>query len=492
MINITYHTIIEKCPGTPPEIPLYYFRLARLQDVPSLVGETKFFVDVIGQITAINELELVTLQYQTEPTERRIVTLRDLKYNEVQIHIWGQRAVEFDADEVCSMSEATPVVAIFVGLLAKPHKGGNCLSGNTACRWYLNPDIPESHMLLNSLKKDQKVVPLISITPAEVVTREARVEPQKRSLVEIINTNPYDFPREGFRCTVTLARYNANQSWWFPSCNRCSKSCVRDGNGYKCAHDQCTGYKMKYKLCYFVTDGRAEIEVVFFDEMGRRLLGKDVRQLIRASRNSGPVPSDIAAQVGQRYQLTINVTSRAFQSSNYSYEVRRIDCAYGRQPVIPAIDLPEQPVVPALHLVEHHVDTTGQSIGGPGPSSSATRLLQDDQNMTTPSHRSRSVLEHQSQIIDIVTPPPPITPVEMHVPDILKSDGEPLDGLKETAVRRLVFKDAVINDNTEANEVDTTLEDSQHDSFNGYGSDSDKRRRTTTKKSAACKKPKKN
>lgn len=38
----------------------------------------------------------------------------------------------------------------------------------------------------------------------------------------------------GYRWTVTVGRLVPNVSWWFPSCARCSKSCVPDGAGYRC------------------------------------------------------------------------------------------------------------------------------------------------------------------------------------------------------------------------------------------------------------------
>lgn len=44
----------------------------------------------------------------------------------MKIVLWGDRAVEFDADTVRAMGDKEPVVAIFVGTLSKSFRGNYC------------------------------------------------------------------------------------------------------------------------------------------------------------------------------------------------------------------------------------------------------------------------------------------------------------------------------------------------------------------------------
>jgi hypothetical protein len=44
---------------------------------------------------------------------------------ELRLVLWGDRAVEFDADLVRAMGDKEPVIGIFVGTLTKTHRG-NC------------------------------------------------------------------------------------------------------------------------------------------------------------------------------------------------------------------------------------------------------------------------------------------------------------------------------------------------------------------------------
>jgi hypothetical protein len=44
---------------------------------------------------------------------------------ELRLVLWGDRAVEFNADLVRAMGDKEPVIGIFVGTLTKNHRG-NC------------------------------------------------------------------------------------------------------------------------------------------------------------------------------------------------------------------------------------------------------------------------------------------------------------------------------------------------------------------------------
>ncbi|TVU28809.1 hypothetical protein EJB05_20342, partial [Eragrostis curvula] len=74
---------------------------------------------------------------------------------ELKLFIYGHRASEFETHELLALSHHEPIVGIFVGLLVKPYKGGTALSGNSACRWYINADLPEIRSFV-----DKSVLPI--------------------------------------------------------------------------------------------------------------------------------------------------------------------------------------------------------------------------------------------------------------------------------------------------------------------------------------------
>lgn len=77
--------------------------------------------------------------------------------------------------------------------------------------------------------------------------------------------------------------------------------------------------------------------------MGRLLVNRDIGSLIRNTPRPGDTPPQIASLVSHKFQLTVNITSRAFQRAEYSYQVKSIDRVYGRQGRIPQIQAVHEP-----------------------------------------------------------------------------------------------------------------------------------------------------
>ena len=103
----------------------------------------------------------------------------------------------------------------------------------------------------------------------------------------------------------------------------------------------------RYRLCYIGGDGQDEIEFVFFDRMGKEILGKSLISILRAGHSSntpledivnsmrgdGSIPKELAAVVSTKYRFVVQVTSKSFESesSKPSYQVHRIDTDFGKQ-----------------------------------------------------------------------------------------------------------------------------------------------------------------
>ncbi|XP_062180576.1 replication protein A 70 kDa DNA-binding subunit A-like [Phragmites australis] len=194
MIEITCHTLIEENSGHQSTIPLYTYSLTRFSDLPTLVGETRHFIDVIGLITEVADTTTLQLANQSKPTTRRAITLRDNSNYEIKLYLWGQRASEFNADEIYTIGQKEPVVAIFVGLLMKSYRGEHSLSGNTACRWYINPNLPEAHTVLANLHGSFQPVQHAAMDQQPPIPQLPPAEPEQKTLEAMFSISPYDFP----------------------------------------------------------------------------------------------------------------------------------------------------------------------------------------------------------------------------------------------------------------------------------------------------------
>jgi hypothetical protein len=108
------------------------------------------------------------------------------------------------------------------------------LSGGSACKWYLNEDIPEINQFFDSLGDSAPKIQWIS-TGAESFgssQRPARLE--HKSVADLKKIDPWEAAGAGFSCTVTIAKLSPSQSWWFSSCSRCHRAATAYGSSYKC------------------------------------------------------------------------------------------------------------------------------------------------------------------------------------------------------------------------------------------------------------------
>lgn len=146
-------------------------------------------------------------------------------------------------------------------------------------------------------------------------------------------------------------------SWWFPSCTKCSKSCVQDGAGYRCNPCSSTSFRFKYahvsrvlffchffcaskeifcnaieryKLSFIALDGTDESEMICFGEIGCQIIGKPVQQLLRMTTPANPVPADIARIISQTFTFTISLTQQSYYRHEKTYQVTSVITSHGQ------------------------------------------------------------------------------------------------------------------------------------------------------------------
>ncbi|CAL4928398.1 unnamed protein product [Urochloa decumbens] len=335
MIKFTVHTIVTVVERPPTTYPRYTYKLTAFEDLPMLVGNVQNFIDVLGVIIEIGEIETIQPSNNQPAAPTRKLVLMDISGLQTQLTLWGQRATQFNVDGVYNNEEAKAVVSLFVGCLVKSYRGQDYLSGSSACKWYFNPEIPEAVDFHNRYAGERVQIRRVAPAPPQVV--QPQVPPQQATtyLRELISIDPYEFPQGGCRCTVTIARLVPNVSWWFPSCVRCGKTCTPDPNGYICYACNSSTYRHKYKLVFVASDGTAEAEMICFGQIGQRIVGKPVEQVIRTVRRHEEFPPDIAGIVSQKHTFVVTVSNQSFYTRNRSFMVSSIIASYGRQRAIP-------------------------------------------------------------------------------------------------------------------------------------------------------------
>ncbi|CAL5007131.1 unnamed protein product [Urochloa decumbens] len=260
-------------------------------------------MDIIGVIVGVSEIANVYLPSSNGTTSKRVISVKDLRNNRINLVLWG--------------------------LLAKSYKDESTLSGGSACKWYINEEIPEIEAYFDRMYDHHDKVQWISTGEQQFRPLEQQKNLEEKTVLQLRDIDPWEFEGSGYRCTVTIAHINNNQPWWFSSCTKCHRASVAHGTQYKCsAGCPSTTAEPKYRLCLIGTDGTATAEFVLFGRVARQVIGKPVISLIRsASKNHiGPgggtdhIVPDIAALVSQKFTFSVSVTQKSLSREMFPFK----------------------------------------------------------------------------------------------------------------------------------------------------------------------------
>uniref|UniRef100_A0ACD5UNZ3 Uncharacterized protein n=1 Tax=Avena sativa TaxID=4498 RepID=A0ACD5UNZ3_AVESA len=332
MVQFTKYTQIKECPGLEENYPFCTYSLTAFVDIPRPGGKPRSFVDVIGKITSISDVVRIQSMHQVTPSNTRTIMLEDLYGVQMRLVLWGDRAVEFDADTVCSMGEKEPVIAIFVGTLPKMAFGVKGLSGSTPCHWYIDEDILDINSFRESL--GSKITPLASFDstgPGALVPR-VHEDPIDKTIAELDSLNPFIDLEKRFYCTVNVTRVDPDHHWWFASCAACRKSARHDGFQFHFLGDACSSINADLAYCVsvfasdgtIIDDGTPETEFVVFDKVAAGALGKPLFTILcqryprcttsdgfaSAAKYDAFIPPEVTRLIGKKYKRMVSISKK--------------------------------------------------------------------------------------------------------------------------------------------------------------------------------------
>ncbi|CAN6240492.1 unnamed protein product [Urochloa humidicola] len=393
MLEFIHWTEIKPAINPPETFPRYVYRLTEFDQLFERIGDNTYFLDVLAVITEVAEPICKYTSINELSTITRNVVLQDINGNELKLTLWGRRAQEFSIDNVYNASDAKPIVTLFVGCLMKSfYNNEQYLSGSSACKWYFNPEIPEADAFYARFQTqrieikhpDTQTQLSVQPTPAPIV--------QTKTLEELMIIHPFDFPPNGYQCTVTITRLIPSTFWWYPACKICHTSMSADGSGYKCRKCNYTGYSYRLKIPFVASDGTAEAEMICFGNTASRIVGKSCDYVMRLAGRGQNVPSPIEAIVSEKFTFAIKLTDDSYDSEKRSFIVNSVITSHGKQSANPQIQ------------------TKIQAIAGTSTQSSASRLLPQYQS-TSPSVPAINISPHSPHVIQPeATDAPPFNP----------------------------------------------------------------------------------
>ncbi|KAL6847747.1 hypothetical protein ACP4OV_021875 [Aristida adscensionis] len=330
MIRMNERAIINRVHPEPPSFPKYAYSLVPFELLDHLKNRSDKFLDVIGQVTAVSNAAIV--QVGDVPRVKRIVILKNLSGETVELWLLGSRATEFSEQAVYEASQSAPIIAVFVGVLMKGFGKTRFLSGGSACRWYINDEgVPEIQSFYSCLDSDAAPVKQISLQDNPLMQTQI---PEKTAK-ELHSLCPFEHRGLRFKATLTITKINQDQGWYYPACKQCHSKVVFHASHAECSKCSSVGFEDRYKLSVQADDGTKEIQLVIYDDVARQLIGKPLQRL-QALYNRTDVPPEIMALVGQKYTFILKISTRkSAMDTELSFEVVYVIHQFGKQANIP-------------------------------------------------------------------------------------------------------------------------------------------------------------
>lgn len=424
MIKFTRYTSVVERNGLDALFPFCTYELTPFGQLPKPSDMPERFSDVLGVITGVSDAVQYHSASRSEPSTKRIIHIKDLSCgNQLSVILWGETAAGFDGAGIMELGKTEPIIAIFVGTLVKSYDGRRGVSGSAACRWYINENLPDIVNFRRGLRGQVPVIEHIHLPGQTTAEIQAQVNLETKTLEELVTIDIFEFRDARFYCTATLAKLSPGQRWWFSSCTTCHKTALLSGPGYKCSDPECLGTDAlpRYKICFVVTDGETEAEFVFFDRVGRELLGlplitllrhghapgATLAQVLEAARGDDSVPKEITSVLSRQFHFVVSISNKIYgtEDGNLSFQVHRIEAPVGKQ---------------SQSSVFYRASTSASG-SGPG-SSSSTVLMPVDKPSEIPLKSVSSDLTAHDNLSPQSTPSITKPPLAGALPAVIESN----------------------------------------------------------------------
>nr|BAC10358.1 replication protein-like [Oryza sativa Japonica Group] len=223
------------------------------------------------------------------------------------IALWGERATSFPADEIVSAGKHQPQIVIFVGTLVRGHGRNVSLSGNSACKWYINIDTPEVKSFVEGSYEPIKWLDLPS-GPA------AHNNGEEKTIAEIRELHPFKFKKHEFLVTVVIKKLNMEYSWWYTACDICKKTAKPYGSSYS-----------RFKLSVIAGDHTADTTFIVFGRLAQRLIGRSVDALVMENPTGKDyIPREITDLLEKEFVWNVSFTENTVSSGIVAFQVNKI------------------------------------------------------------------------------------------------------------------------------------------------------------------------
>ncbi|PNT63610.1 hypothetical protein BRADI_4g18320v3 [Brachypodium distachyon] len=311
-----WSTVTEVSP-MPDDFPLHTYKLRTFQNLLDNMGDKMFLADVVGIVTGVSPL--ISVDVKGRQVSKRVVRLTDTRQTAI-LALWDENAEHLDADALVDSSLREPVIALVMGCTYKIEDSMLSLSASYGSKICINIANPGIVFLRNRAGSVQYTIEWI----VDKGQGFSVVEVEKSDVESLGSMIPHVAANRKFRCYIVIKELVHDQNWWFLSCDTCTYKATEEGDAYKCTNSACgsTSASPRYKLIVVAAEKESTVEMVFFGDVARDLIGKPAIDLVATSHETAfAVPKELLDLVGRKYIVDVAVSRYSFRMDHISFQV---------------------------------------------------------------------------------------------------------------------------------------------------------------------------
>ncbi|KAL7283639.1 hypothetical protein ACG7TL_003075 [Trametes sanguinea] len=272
-LTLERSTEVEECPDATdvPTVKFTFVDIAGLQELPK-----DAICDVIGIVKEVGELSTITSKATNKEIPKRDLTVVDKSRFSVRVTLWGKQAEQYNATD-------QPVVA-FKGAKVGDFQGRS-LSVMSSSSIFINPDIPEAHLLrgwYDSIGAEQTYQSHTNTMPSGGGVNFDRAE--IRSLHDVKTSDMGLSDRVDTFCSRATIMHIRNENIAYPACptQGCGKKVLLMGDSWRCEKCDKSYPKPEYRymISMAVADYSGQAWFSGFNDVGKAIFDISADELM--------------------------------------------------------------------------------------------------------------------------------------------------------------------------------------------------------------------
>ncbi|KAJ4804366.1 Replication protein A 70 kDa DNA-binding subunit B [Rhynchospora pubera] len=208
MISFTRQTVVTPLSAPDLQIPRYYFRIARLQDVGTEITDPNDVIDIVGRIAGFSPIKHIG--QDNRPI--RYMYIADERGHMVQVTLWSQFIQLFDVAVLHEESKKEPITVLCNSLTVDDFDYMYACKPYSASKFYFDKEIPEIAQFVASLPQalppivlDTNGPPYDGVPANNQIVQAQQVQPEKVTVSEFLAVEVDPYSTQQYHIVATIA-----------------------------------------------------------------------------------------------------------------------------------------------------------------------------------------------------------------------------------------------------------------------------------------------